>query len=106
MKKLLVVLLAVLGLTLNANALSFRSTQSVCNGTEQIIFYSNGNFTMFDDGVKALSGTYTIDRTTGTSVIVLFLEGDNEIRVTYTPSNTGGIRSMTFRGTRYSPCSR
>ena len=100
-------LVAVVGFFLAVNAaVVFRSTQSLCNGTEQIILRSNGTFELYDDGVSVYAGKYSIDRSTGSNVIELYVE-DNTLRCTFNyKSDRMNISSLTFRGNVYRPCGR
>jgi len=109
MKKLMLVLIAVISFAASASALSFRATQSLCWENEQIILRTDGTFTLYDDGVKMISGTYTIDRSTGRNVVELYPLGDEDkaIRCTfrYIP-NSLNVAALTFRGYEYRACSR
>lgn len=106
MKKLMLVLCAVFSFTIAANAISFRTTQSLCHGTEQIILTTNGKFELYDDGVEVYSGTYTIDTSTGGNVIKLFVE-DRTIRCTFEyKSDHINIKCLTFRGNSYWTCKK
>ena len=105
MKKLL---LSLISLTLIAASVfaqvRFRSNQSLCNGTEQIILYSSGTYALYDDGIEAYSGTYTVDASN--HAIVLDVEGRG-VRCTYSLKKDGvNLASLSFRGNTYYPCRR
>ena len=85
-------------------AIVFRTKQSLCYGTEQIILYSSGKYVIYDDSVEAYSGSYTID--SSDHVIILDVEGKS-LRCKYYLKKDGlNISYMTFRGNNYYPCSR
>lgn len=106
MKKLMLVLIVVISFVASANALSFRTTQSLCWQTEQIILSSNGTFVIYDDGVKVYSGSYSIDRSTGGNAIELYV-GEHTLRCTFSwAKDRINISSLTFRGNVYRPCRR
>ena len=80
MKKFFVVLLAVIGLGISANAqnsVRFRSTQTVCNGStsERIVLKTDATFEIWQNSRLVHTGTYTV-------------RNNNEIVLTV--SNNGG----------------
>jgi hypothetical protein len=105
MKRLFLILFTTLVFGISAQAVSFRSNQSVCYGTEQIIFYSNGNVKLYDDGVLAASGTYSLVNDSGTRVVEIYIS-DNTLRCPVYMSKQQNITRLTFRGYTYTPCSR
>ena len=105
MKRLFLVLFSVVAFAFSAHAVAFRSTQSICSGTTQMILYSNGNVKIYDDGVLMFSGTYSIVRDSGAPVVELYVEGET-LRCTFRQSREQKINSLTFRGAVYTPCSR
>ena len=105
MKKLLLSLIAAMAIVANVYAqVRFRSNQSLCYGTEQIILYSSGNYALYDDGIEAYSGTYTVDASN--HAIILDVEGRG-VRCHYSLKNDGiNLSSLSFRGNTYYPCKR
>lgn len=105
MKKLL---LSLISLTLIVTCVfaqvRFRSNQSLCNGTEQIILYSSGTYALYDDGIEAYSGTYTVDASN--HAIILDVDGRG-VRCTYSLKKDGvNLATLTFRCNTYYPCRR
>lgn len=105
MKKFVLSLIAVMAIALGAYAqVRFRSNQNLCKGTEQIILYSSGRYVLYDDGIEAYSGSYTVDWEN--HAIILDVEGRG-VRCTYSLKRDGqNLASLTFRGNIYYPCSR
>lgn len=52
--------MAIVGLTISANAISFRSKQYLCSGNERIIFYTNGTYELYNGSQLKCSGEYTL----------------------------------------------
>ena len=105
MKKLFLCLVTVLLIAMSAFAqVRFRANQNLCRRTEQIILYSSGRYVLYDDGIEAYSGSYTVDATY--NAIILDVEGRG-VRCNYTLKKDGqNIASLSFRGNLYYPCSR
>lgn len=105
MKKLLLCSIFLIGIAATVFAqVRFRSNQSLCNGTEQIILYSSGTYALYDDGIEAYSGTYTVDASN--HAIVLDVQGRG-VRCTYSLKKDGvNLASLSFRGNTYYPCKR
>ena len=105
MKKFFLTLMSVLLLATSVYAqVRFRSNQNLCSGTEQIILYSSGRYVLYDDGIEAYSGSYTVDA--AYHAIILDVEGRG-VRCNYTLKKDGqNIASLSFRGHTYYPCSR
>jgi len=104
MKKILLILVAIIGIGFAVNAQnSFRGEPSLCYNKEKITFYSNFSFKMWDDGVMALSGTYQYDK--GKQVINLILNNGGELQITRVNVDQYGIlRYATFRNYVYNEC--
>ena len=105
MKKFFLSLITVLVLAAGAYAqVRFRANQNLCRGTEQLILYSSGRYVLYDDGVEAYSGSYTVE--SEYHAIILDVEGRG-VRCTYSLKKDGqNIASLVFRGNTYYPCSR
>jgi len=94
MKKILVLLVALIGFGISANAQSvkFRTTQTVCNGSisERLVFKSDATFEIWQNSRLVHTGTYTIR---------------NSDELVLTVSNNGGTWRLTasiIRGTTLS----
>lgn len=103
MKKIILFVVALLSFSMAANAIVFPSTQSLCKGTEQIIMYRSGSFSLYDDGVEVYSGSYEVE--TSSKVIILYVEG-KRLRCPYASKDGRTVSSLTFRGNIYYPCRR
>jgi len=104
MKKIILTMIAVIGLGIATNAQNnFRGEPSLCYNTEKITFYSDFSFKMWDDGVMVLNGTYMYDK--GKGVINLILSNGNELQMTrvYVDQN-GFIQQAKFRDYWYNKC--
>lgn len=100
--------MAIVGLTISANAISFRSKQFLCNGNERIIFYTNGTYELYNGSQLKWSGEYTI--ITDESAIRMVV-GRDVLRMKAGISN--GAQKCTYvdfidpytgESTRYRPC--
>ena len=103
MKKFLLVLVAIIGFGITANAgVIFRSQQSVCSGNEQIIFKSDGTVQVWTNSTLQYKGTYTIEG----SIIIMSVEGGQfRARASMNDSKTT-LYDLTFNGTLYRRCNR
>ena len=96
-------LFAALSISVAANAIVFRSTQNLCCGSDQMILYSDGTYKLYQRGVEAYSGTYTID--SEYSVVVLNVEGTT-LRCKYHTKDGRNISYLTFQSDTFRPCNR
>jgi ABC-type uncharacterized transport system ATPase component len=101
MKKVLLILVAVIGFGISVNAgVIFRSQQSVCSGNEQIILKSSGVVQIFANSTLQYSGRYTIED----NVIILSIEGGEfRAKATMNSSKTK-LHSLTFNDVTYRSC--
>lgn len=108
MKRFLLVVMAVIGLSMSASAISFRSKQILCNGNEQIIFYTNGTYELYNGSQLKYSGEYTI--ITDESVVRLNIDG---ITLRLKAGISNGAQKCTYvefkdpdtgKYTTYHPC--
>ena len=105
MKKVLLSIVALLMMVAGAYAqVRFRSNQNMCHDKVQILLYSSGRYVVYDDGVEAFSGAYTVE--SSYKAILLDVNGET-LRCNYTLKKDGqNLASLTFRGATYYPCSR
>jgi len=101
MKKYLMILLAVACFGLSANATVFRSKQSVCGKDGgQLIFKSDGSVEVWNNGVYAGEGTYTIEENI---IIMSFENGKMRLSANH---NGQTLNNVSFRGDTYYRCNR
>ena len=61
MKKLLVILVVLIGISINANAIVWRGTHKVCNSEAELTLKSEGAKMIFWYGGQARYGTYNVE---------------------------------------------
>jgi hypothetical protein len=96
MKKYILILVAVIGFAINANAIVWRGTHKVCGGGAELTLYQTGKMVFWYDGSK-YEGTYSIDD----GYVNLFEDGRNifSFKYSYTPS-TNTLNWVDFEGTK------
>jgi hypothetical protein len=101
MKKILVILVALVGFGVSVHAgVIFRSTQSLCKDSEQIILKSSGTCEIWTNSTLQYSGSYAIEG----NVIIMSVEG-GKFRATATMNDSKTkIFSLNFNNTVYRPC--
>ena len=128
MKKVLFTIIAVLSIAISAYAIDkcftnnhsnsneqlilnevnrgivFRTTQNLCCGSDQMMLYRSGTYELYQGGVEAYSGKYTID--TEYHVVVLDVEG-TKLRCKFQYKKNGyDIAYLTFGNDTFYPCER
>ena len=104
MKKLILILVAIIGFGFSANAgVVFRSQQSVCYSNEQVVFKSNGTVEMWMSGELQLTGTYTIEG----NVIIMTMSNGRVFRTQASMNDSKTtLFSLTFNSFSYTRCTR
>jgi hypothetical protein len=103
MKKLLLILVAVISIAISANAgVIFRSQQSVCSGSEQIIFKSNGAVQVWKNSTLLYSGTYTIEG----NIIIMSVEGGQFRGKAEMNDSKTNLWNITIDGVKYTRCNQ
>jgi|GEM_PF-1990464 len=103
LKKIFVILVVVVGFDISANAgVVFRSQQSVCSGSEQIILKSNGTVQIWNNSTLRYSGTYTIEG----KIIIMSVEG-GQFRATAEMNDSKTILvRLNFNNNWYNRCNK
>jgi hypothetical protein len=107
MKRILVILVAIICFGISANAqdrIVFRSTQTVCNNntahSEKAVFQSNGTFQTTLNGRLQSSGTYTIS---GSNIILTFSDG-GKLTCNASIANGQTLNSIRINSATYTRC--
>ena len=103
MKRLFLVLVAIIGITISAVASDyFDKQQIVCNGDKKIVFYTEGTVKVYVEGKLELVGTYRRDRP---NVLIITFDRGMDIReASFSYSREGKVTSLSYRGATYTSC--
>ena len=103
MKKILVILIAIIGfgVSVNAQSVKFRTTQTVCSNStsERIVLKTDATFEIWQNDRRVYTGTYTVQNS---NEIILNVSNDGGTwRLSANISN-GVLNWATFNDVRYS----
>ncbi len=101
MKKILVILITVIGLNFSANAIVWRGTHKVCGGGAELTLQSTGRMVFFDNSQRTV-GTYSIDD----GYLNLYDENGNNIYSFkyYFNNQTQQLQWVDMGGTKMNKC--
>ena len=108
MKKLFLTVIAITCFVFSANAIAFRTTQSICANGEKITMYRDGTFEMFVNSELKVTGKYDWDssrKIITLSVVINEEAGKWLISEVWFNSQTQNVSYGYFNKKRYNACS-